>query len=384
MRTELAVALSLWPLCLGCGNGADSVDETTSDGAAIDGGTIATTSGTTTGTTAAGPTSGGSTMGGSTTTGSASVGMGSGGGPSSFGSSSVSVTTASSSANSASGGMTDTSAASGGATSGSTTGAATTTGGGGSTGAGSPGCGSETPLESGTFTIDVEGTERRYILDVPASYDTNHPYRLVFTWHPLGGSATQVVNGGYNGLKALSEETAIFVSPDGLVGNAAGIEGQGWYNTGGGDIAFLRAMLDHFNQNACIDQGRIFSTGFSFGGMMSNAIGCELADVFRAIAPMSGNLQGSGCNDTSDHPVAYFGIHGDNDTFVTTESGRTARDLFVARNHCQTQTEPSEPSVCVAYTGCDEGYPVSWCEWSGEHAPWPDAAEPIWNFFAQF
>jgi poly(3-hydroxybutyrate) depolymerase len=280
---------------------------------------------------------------------------------------------------------------SGGATTGSTTGGPTTggptTGGGGSggsPGAGSPGCGSETPLESGTFTIDVDGTERTYILDVPASYDTNHQYRLVFTWHPLGGSATQVVNGGYYGLKAISDETAIFVSPDGLVGMAAGIEGQGWYNTGGGDMAFLRAMLDHFNQNACIDQGRIFSTGFSFGGMMSNAIGCELADVFRAIAPMSGNLQGSGCNDTSDHPVAYLGIHGDNDTFVTTESGRVARDLFVARNHCQTETEPSDPSICVAYTGCDEGYPVRWCEFSGGHTPWSDAAQPVWDFFSQF
>lgn len=383
MRAELLIALSLLPLCFGCGNGADSAGEAASDGAASDG-SGATTTGTATGTTAVGSASGGPTTGGPTTTGSVSAGMAAG--PSTTGASSASVATASSSASSSGGGVTDTSAGSGGSTGTSTTGAGTTGGGGtgGSTGVGSPGCGSETPLESGTFTIDVGGTEREYILDVPASYDTNHSYRLVFTWHPLGGTATQVVNGGYYGLKALADETAIFVSPEGLVGMAAGIEGQGWYNTGGGDIEFLRAMLDHFNQNACIDQGRIFSTGFSFGGMMSNAIGCELADVFRAIAPMSGNLQGSGCNDISDHPIAYLGIHGDNDTFVTTDSGRTARDLFVARNHCQTQTEPSEPSICVAYTGCDEGYPVHWCEWSGAHAPWPDAAEPIWNFFTQF
>jgi len=206
----------------------------------------------------------------------------------------------------------------------------------------------------------------------------------VFTWHWLGGNATDVVSQGYYGLKALADETAIFVSPDGLLGSAAGVDGKGWYNTGGGDMKFLEAMLDHFNQNACIDQGRIFSTGFSFGGMMSNAIGCEKADVFRAIAPMSGNLQGSGCNQTSDHPIAYLGIHGDDDTFVTTDTGRAARDVFVARNHCQTETEPSTPAVCVSYTGCDEGYPVSWCEWAGGHTPWPDAAEPIWTFFDQF
>lgn len=390
MRTALTIgggplALSVCLLCTSCGSDSDSEANASNDGPAS--GTVNTTTGTatTTAVTSAGPTTGGNTTGGPGTTGSATTGAaatsGAGGAAATTGATSAGMTTSS-----ATNAGTDMGASSsGGATSGSITTGATTTGAGGSNaGMGSPGCGSTTPLESGTFMIDVDGTERMYILDVPDSYDTNHPYRLVFTWHPLGGSATQVVSQGYYGLKAISEGTAIFVSPDGLVGMAAGITGQGWYNTGGGDIAFLKAMLEHFNQNACIDQGRIFSTGFSFGGMMSNAIGCELADVFRAIAPMSGNLQGSGCKDTSDHPIAYLGIHGDNDTFVTTESGRLARDLFVERNHCQSQTEPSDPSICVAYTGCDEGYPVRWCEFSGGHAPWSEAARPVWDFFTQF
>jgi len=378
MRTELALAWSLWSLCTACGFGP-SEGATAVDGAPMDAGTVGT------GTMGAGPTSGGNGTGGPIT-GASVTSTGTGGPPSTTGGTSVTVSSAS--ASSSDGATSDVGASSGGATtapSSTTNTVATGTGGsGGSNGGESPGCGSQAPLESGTFSIDVDGTERSYILDVPAAYDTNHPYRLVFTWHWLGGSATAVVDQGYYGLKALAGDTAIFVSPDGLEGSAAGVDGQGWYNTNGGDIKFLRAMLDHFNQNACIDQGRIFSTGFSFGGMMSNAIGCELADVFRAIAPMSGNLMGSGCQQTTDHPIAYLGIHGDDDTFVTTESGRAARDVFVARNHCQSATEPSEPSVCVAYTGCDDGYPVSWCEWSGAHSPWPDAAEPIWTFFEQF
>ena len=380
MRVELVVALSLWPLCMGCGSGSSEA-ATSVDGAPVDAGTVGAGP-----TTATSNTSSGSGVAGPTT-GASSTSTGAGGAPSTTGGTTATVG-GSTAANSSGGATSDSGASSGGAAAGpgSTTNAVTTgtSGTGGSNGGQSPGCGSQTPLESGTFTIDVEGTERMYILDVPASYDTNHPYRLVFTWHWLGGSATAVVDQGYYGLKALADDTAIFVSPDGLEGSAAGIDGQGWYNTNGGDMKFLRAMLDHFNQSACIDQGKIFSTGFSFGGMMSNAIGCEMADVFRAIAPMSGNLMGSGCQQTSDRPVAYLGIHGDNDTFVTTESGRAARDVFVARNHCQSETEPSEPSVCVAYTGCDDGYPVSWCEWSGAHSPWPDAAEPIWSFFEQF
>jgi poly(3-hydroxybutyrate) depolymerase len=250
---------------------------------------------------------------------------------------------------------------------------------------GSPGCGAADPLVSGDFSIEVAGTEREYVLDVPSDYDANQPYRLVFVWHPLGGSASQVVNGGYDGLESLSNGSAIFVAPNGLEGQTpTGISGRGWYNVDGDDMAFLQAMLDHFNENLCIDQARIFSTGFSFGGMMSYAIGCEYADVFRAIAPASGNLIGSGCNEATDHPIAVFGIHGDSDDFVNTADGRTARDVFVERNHCQDQTQPTDPSPCVAYQGCDEGYPVFWCEFSGAHAPWSQAPGAIWDFFSQY
>ena len=191
-----------------------------------------------------------------------------------------------------------------------------------------------------------------------------------------------MVGGGYDGLKALANGTAIFVAPDGLLGTAAGIDGKGWYNDGGGDMAFLQAMLDHFNANLCIDQSRIFSTGFSYGGMMSYAVGFEFGDVFRAIAPASGNLQGTPHQQITTNPLAMFGLHGASDDFVSTDSGRQARDAYLARNHCQDQTQPVDPSPCVEYQGCD--VPTYWCEFSGGHQPWSSAPPAIWAFFSQF
>jgi len=245
-----------------------------------------------------------------------------------------------------------------------------------------PGCGSATPLESGTFMLDVDGTSRKYVLDVPADYDTNHPYRLMFVWHPLGGSATQVVNGGYDGLKSKSEGTAIFVAPDGLVGMAAGINGQGWYNTDGGDMKFLALMLQHFQESLCIDKARIFSSGFSFGGMMSYAVGFEYGDVFRAIAPQSGNLQATPHKETTTTPLAIMAFHGDADDFVDTSGGFMALQEYADRNHCGTETAPVDPSPCVEYQGCDQ--PTIWCEFPGAHMPWSSASAAIWNFFSQF
>src|SRR5690606_35873925 len=159
----------------------------------------------------------------------------------------------------------------------------------GAGGATSPGCGAASPLQAGTLNVDVEGTARNYVLDVPADYDPNTPYRLVFVWHPLGGSASQVVNGGYDRLKALANGSAIFVAPDGTDGGNGGVSGKGWWNDGDKDMKFFTAMFEELNAGLCIDQERIFSTGFSFGGMMSYTIGTQF-DVFRAIGPTSGNL----------------------------------------------------------------------------------------------
>ena len=59
----------------------------------------------------------------------------------------------------------------------------------------SSGCGKPTTLTSGRASIDVAGKTREYILALPTNYDQNHPYRLIFGWHPWGGSAQQIASG---------------------------------------------------------------------------------------------------------------------------------------------------------------------------------------------
>jgi poly(3-hydroxybutyrate) depolymerase len=274
--------------------------------------------------------------------------------------------------------------------------AAGSTGTAGATGQGgaspSTGCG-KTPPASMRYSIDVSGMTREYILSVPSNYDANHPYLLIFAWHPWGGSAMQVAgtgNSGYYGLKGTSMNQAILVSPEGLDFNGQGL---GWGNTNGQDIAFLNAMLAQFKSTMCIDQNRIFSTGFSFGGMMSNAVGCS--GLARAIAPMAGNSTVSGCvNGTT--PVAYMGFHGTHDSVVDISGGQKARDVFVKRNGCSSTTVPSSPSwcdglasnyqpcTCVSYQGCMPGYPVTWCEYNADHQAAPNSGPTLWSFFTQF
>jgi polyhydroxybutyrate depolymerase len=61
------------------------------------------------------------------------------------------------------------------------------------------------------------------------------------------------------------------------------------------------------------------------------------------------------------------------------------RDAFVTKNGCTDQTQPVDPSPCVAYQGCDEGYPVIWCERVGDpHAIPSFFKTAVAAFFKQF
>jgi polyhydroxybutyrate depolymerase len=361
------------------GSGAGAVGGAAGTSAMTMGGTSGggTTGGTATGGTG-GSTGGAAATGGAPTGGSSPGGAGAGGSGASGGDGAISGAPGTAGRVGRGGRGSGGAPAAGGAGTGGGNTAGASTGGSGGVSPGT-GCGA-TPLESGRASIDVDGTMREYILKVPDGYDANKPYKLIFGWHWRGGVANDVatgtiIGGPYYGLESRAAGSAIFVSPEGI--------DMGWANTGGRDIAFLHAMLDLFNSKLCIDQGRIFSTGFSYGGMMSDTIGCEMADVFRAIAPNSGALY-SGCKQANDHPIAALVMHGNNDTTVPLADGQAARDIFLTRNACAATTTPVDPSPCVSYDGCTDGYPVVYCEFSGGHMPWSSAPDTVWKFFNQF
>jgi poly(3-hydroxybutyrate) depolymerase len=247
----------------------------------------------------------------------------------------------------------------------------------------SKGCGSAAP-PTGAQQIDVSGTTRDYILRLPEPYDPNTPHRIIFAFHGMQGSADQVDKGDppnsgldptgpYYGIKDVSSDT-IFVAGQALSG--------GWTNTNNRDLDYVKALVSELEGKACIDQSRVLATGFSFGAIMTITIACNMADVFRAVAPMSGSLQ-NGC-PASDHSIAYWASHGTMDTTIDISKGEQARDEFVKRNQCSTTTMPTTPDGCIAYQGCAAGYPVNWCPFDGIHQPPPFSGPAIWAFLSQF
>jgi poly(3-hydroxybutyrate) depolymerase len=241
--------------------------------------------------------------------------------------------------------------------------------------------------------IDVGGTKRSFILKVPTNYNANTPYRLIFVWHGGGQSAQAVASSNYYGMDSTANANgrAIFFAPQGLESIVNGSPAAGWANPNGRDTAFARAMIAWAAANLCVDTSRVFATGHSFGGMMSDTLGCEAPDAFRAVAPMAGRLcRGISLNCSlasttcMQRNVAAWVTHGASDTTVATSFGVEARDYFIALNHCTMTSMPTTPSPCVEYGGCDSGYPVHYCEFNGGHVVPSFAGAGLWSFFSQF
>ncbi|MTK04833.1 RICIN domain-containing protein, partial [Micromonospora sp. CP22] len=257
------------------------------------------------------------------------------------------------------------------------------------------GCGRTPTLGNGSHTIQSSGKSRQFILRLPANYNNNTRYRLMFAFHWLGGTAGDVAYGGadgaawsYYGQQEQSNNSAILVAPQGI--------GNGWANSGGEDVTFVDDMIRRIESDLCVNPAQRFALGFSYGGAMSYALACARANVFRAVAVYGAPRELSGCSGGTE-PVAYFGIHGISDNIA---SGRSLRDRFVRNNGCTPQNPPepgagSRTHITTAYSGCRAGYPVQWGAFDGGHTPGPvdgggDSGArtwtkgEVWRFFAQF
>ena len=224
-------------------------------------------------------------------------------------------------------------------------------------------------------SLSVAGTTRTYQVFVPTG-DAHAPRVLVFVFHGSGGSGANIR--GYVGrpMETAAAGDAVFVYPDGLPDGG----GTGWPNTGGRDVAFFDALLARLSAETCLDQARVFVTGFSYGGYMSNTVGCARAGVVRAIAPLSGGGPGGGCNG---QPVAAWLGHGANDTTVTLDQGTGSRDHWLQANHCAGTSSATSPAPCVAYDGCGQD-PVVWCAFAGTHEVQAWEPPAVWAFFRGF
>ena len=290
---------------------------------------------------------------------------------------------------------------------------------------------------------------RTYDITVPTTCDTASLLPLVFAFHGDGGNGAGMYNGFPIEQAALAAGgKAIFVYPDGTNDNidqsgaarawdlfhdpgpfpyTAGdpLPADNDDPSGNVDVDFFDAMVATFEQRYCVDSSRIFITGMSSGGFLSNQFARWRSKVVRGTAPQSGgapfgNKDGTTSTASDWSPPNYcvgptgavpaLIIHGDADTTVYPCNGVEAESYWDLTNGCtgsanNCTTQPDTSSLmnctgtnlavpppaptraygttgnCVQASGCSA--PVIFCEIPGlKHSIWTEAPTVIWGFFS--
>jgi polyhydroxybutyrate depolymerase len=174
-------------------------------------------------------------------------------------------------------------------------------------------------------TIHADTVDRTYRVYRPAN-EIARP-GLVIVLHGSFGSGFQMETS--TGFDAQADRLGwIAVYPDGVAdGWDAFGSGPTWgKHPGADDVAFVSALIDHFEATDQVDPERVYVTGLSRGGMMTYRLGCELSDRIAAIAPVSGNMataSGSANVPCSlDRPVSVLAIHGTADGTIPIDGGK--------------------------------------------------------------
>ena len=243
-------------------------------------------------------------------------------------------------------------------------------------------------------TDPSKAVDRLFWIRVPANYDKNKAYRVVYIGQGCGGG-----NGRDNTWTLFDEsrggsEQAIYVAmalppnnPNGACyDNEAGLSSQEW--------EAFELFHKTVESKYCADNNRVYIAGYSSGGWVANMWGCYFAGIpdpprkfapgfrLRGQAAVTGGLPAiPPCNG----PVAAIWIHDAGDTANVIAGNYAARDRVLAANGCAgSPTAPWAPmsDVCVQYTACPKQYPVVFCTTNGQgHGDQPTRALPAFDKF---
>ena len=223
----------------------------------------------------------------------------------------------------------------------------------------SPGCGTSTaaPVTEERRTVDVGGTERDYLLTVPAQHDGTTPLPLVLDIHGLAEGAT--VHTKMSGFSARAQQEGFVVAfPNGLGSPPR------WdvdvTDPANPDIAYIDQLLAQVGAQQCIDTSRVYATGLSMGAWFSSALACTRSDKFAAIAPVAGVQYQDGCTPERAVPVRAF--HGTADPILLFNGG--IGDLTGLMGGTTTADQMTVPPADID----GAGYPAavrSWADHNG-------------------
>lgn len=230
-----------------------------------------------------------------------------------------------------------------------------------------------------TVKLSVKGSsgQREFIMHVPSAYKGDKAVPLVIDYHPIGGSGSGQM-GSTTYKKLTDPEGVISLYPQGTTKTM----GPGW-NVGpccsnDDDLEFTREMIKYVKEKACIDPQRIYATGFSMGGGMSNHVACMMSDVFAAVAPAAMDLnKTNSAQCTKARPISVINFRGTADNVCRYGGGDSGFNdglnflgaegtfkYWADADGC-TGSPTTNKDGCQEYSNCKDGVKVVLCTKQG-------------------
>ena len=168
-------------------------------------------------------------------------------------------------------------------------------------------------------SIVVEGRERAFHLFVPSSLNERVP--LLIALHGGGGAGLwfEKLTTREQFDELATRDQWIVAYPDGLYHRWNDGRNDATAHPSAervDDVLFISTLIDHLKELYSIDATRVFATGMSNGGMMTERLGCELSDKIAAIAAVAGSLPQALADATPARPTPVLIMHGTEDPIV--------------------------------------------------------------------
>lgn len=197
--------------------------------------------------------------------------------------------------------------------------------------------GGATELEA-VHSIEWGGRTRTFRVFVPSTTapGQGEPRPLVLAFHGWGGNAAGFSR--LTGLSDVAERRGFVVAyPDGLGGNWN--DGRPGINPTVDDVGFVSALIDYMRAHYEVDPRRVYATGLSNGGHLSNRLAIELSDRIAAIAPVAALVsRATSESSTTGRAVPVLLIVGDSDPIMPFAGGVVGR-LFAQRGEVLSASE---------------------------------------------
>lgn len=223
-----------------------------------------------------------------------------------------------------------------------------------------------------TYTIEVDGVEREFIVYRPANIPADEEVPVVFMFHGTSGTGEKfyrisgwkevadaegimavfptamryhvfddekVVKGG-----AVKEDVAAYTTKWNYLGFEKILDPAYPDQVVYDDIHFTQAMVDFVEENYATDSSRMYASGFSNGSQFTERLSLQMWDTFAAFAYVG---SGAGISDTSFAKVNDYA----DGTFIPRPSSHVVGEVDPKLNHAaEVESFPMDESAIAEGT----------------------------------